>query len=413
MAIELRNKAGELVAMALVSECDFVRVKKAGPWHVSEGYAANGDLRLHNFVMGPVPQGSAVWDHADQDRLNNTRENLRAATSRQNAHSRRKREGTTSRYIGVSRSKNGKAWQAQLDGRGFGTFTVEIEAAKARDRAALFLFREFAALNGVLSEEEVQAALAATELSTSIAKVSELGRGISRNGENYYVLITDDGVKYTGSFNTHRAAVQYRDQLLVEKEERRLVALEAHYALPIERNPDGVPIVPLRNKKGTVIAHALVDELMWHDIMRYRWCRDSVGYASTKVAGEPVRMHAYVFYRHFGILPPKHIIDHIKDYEDAALKKLDNRSANLRAATRRVNAHNRAVAASANSKYLGVHRRTDKSLTSIRWRAQINLPDGKRRSLGTFDTEVQAARAYNVAALELYGEFARLNVIEA
>jgi len=45
-----------------------------------------------------------------------------------------------------------------------------------------------------------------------------------------------------------------------------------------------------------------------------------------------------------------------------------------------------------------------------RWKAYISL-QGKRKHLGRFPTPIQAACAYNEAALRSFGEHARLNVI--
>lgn len=43
------------------------------------------------------------------------------------------------------------------------------------------------------------------------------------------------------------------------------------------------------------------------------------------------------------------------------------------------------------------------------WRAQITLSAGKNKSLGYYRTEVEAARAYNEAAKQLFGPMAFLN----
>ncbi len=84
---------------------------------------------------------------------------------------------------------------------------------------------------------------------------------------------------------------------------------------------------------------------------------------------------------------------------------LDNRRTNLRPVTHVENARNMRKTRGA-SQYKGVSRSTGRT-TNI-WRARIKLPAGELR-LGAFANEADAARAYDTAARELFGEFAALN----
>lgn len=83
---------------------------------------------------------------------------------------------------------------------------------------------------------------------------------------------------------------------------------------------------------------------------------------------------------------------------------LDNRRANLRQATASQNGANIAAPSHNTSGFKGVslYRRTG------RWRASLTLA-GEHMHLGYFDTAEEAARAYDAAALNAWGDFARLN----
>ena len=85
---------------------------------------------------------------------------------------------------------------------------------------------------------------------------------------------------------------------------------------------------------------------------------------------------------------------------------LEQLFANLREATRRQQCIN--VTAWGSSEFLGVSWKKCRR----KWQVHIKV-NGKSRNLGTFACEIEAAKAYDAAAIEHHGEFANLNFPEA
>ena len=86
---------------------------------------------------------------------------------------------------------------------------------------------------------------------------------------------------------------------------------------------------------------------------------------------------------------------------------LDNRRDNLRLATSSQNNCNSRKRKNTTSQFRGVCFCKAKG----KWDANINLA-GKRIWLGSFDSEIEAGKAYDEAAKKCHGEFARLNFPE-
>lgn len=122
-------------------------------------------------------------------------------------------------------------------------------------------------------------------------------------------------------------------------------------------------------------------------------------YRDVTIYGKGYGTQRIIFLMHHKYLPE--CVDHINR------DKLDNRIENLRACTISQNGFNQSSTKGSSSKYLGVSwDRTAKR----KWLASAQLNKKKVR-LGNFDSEDDAAKAYNEFAKENYGDFANLNII--
>lgn len=144
----------------------------------------------------------------------------------------------------------------------------------------------------------------------------------------------------------------------------------------------------------------LVDNRDLHLLENVKWYVGNKGYARRNTpAGNGKQGHELL---HVVIMKRKStdMVDHILG------DKLDNRRSQLRVCSNEENSRNRRKASNNTSGYKGVtYLKKYKT-----WHARISL-GGKYRSLGTFKCIKDAALAYNFAAAELYGEFARLNEV--
>lgn len=128
-----------------------------------------------------------------------------------------------------------------------------------------------------------------------------------------------------------------------------------------------------------------------------------LGYRQIGIDGETFWEHRLAIFYVTGAWP-KEDVDHING------NPRDNRFENLRCATHQQNIHNARGWSNATSKFKGVSRCSDGKRRK-RWLAQIKH-NGKWRYLGRYHTEEEAGRAYDAAATEVYGEFARKAVCQ-
>lgn len=98
------------------------------------------------------------------------------------------------------------------------------------------------------------------------------------------------------------------------------------------------------------------------------------------------------------------IVDHINH------NGLDNRKCNLRICTNLENCRNGSSERGSTSKYLGVHWRKPFDGRRGRFVASIRV-NGKLINLISTQSEIEAAFAYNLAAIKHFGQFASINII--
>lgn len=139
-------------------------------------------------------------------------------------------------------------------------------------------------------------------------------------------------------------------------------------------------------------AVALVDKKDFDAVSKHKWYLAGKGYATTS---RGVTMHVFLLGKQKG----KQI-----DHKDG--NKLNNCRSNLRHCFASENHANTMLQKNSSSGFKGVS-----FFKPIKkWRAYINK-DRKQHNLGYFEDKIDAARAYNGAALKTFGEFAIINTI--
>ena len=163
--------------------------------------------------------------------------------------------------------------------------------------------------------------------------------------------------------------------------------------------PDGVTVIEIVRRSGEIIP-CFIDTIDYPLVQNHRWSalvtKGGI-YATAYVRGSKPKKHTLM---HRLICPDiEGEIDH-RNHRPA-----DNRRRNLRSATRQ---QNNAHARKKNSTgYRGVTR-----MPCGRFVSRITSGVGEQRRgrhIGTFDTAVGAARAYDHAAKKEFGRFALLN----
>jgi len=152
--------------------------------------------------------------------------------------------------------------------------------------------------------------------------------------------------------------------------------------------PEGdVRMIPLGDG-----GYAYVDAADYDWLRRWNWHLDH-GYAARYDKSKRILMHRLI------MQPPEAMVVHHRDDS-----RTNNCRCNLCVCTPQENTRNKRRSSNSSSIFKGVTYCKEKR----KWSAMCTY-NGKAHRLGCFDVEVDAARTYDRAAAEWFGEFARLN----
>lgn len=171
--------------------------------------------------------------------------------------------------------------------------------------------------------------------------------------------------------------------------------------MEIKQLPDGTPYceIPLTQGKA-----ALVSPEDYDRVNQFKWFAHYLKVANAFYAQRNISINRTQktsgMHREILAAPKGMVVDH-RDGNG-----LNNTRANLRLCTRNQNRQNSVKKTKASSRYKGVVY----SKQSKKWTASLRFK-GKLLFLGYHTDERRAAEAYNEAAINYFGEFAKLNTI--
>lgn len=402
--VPLKNKYGTIVGYGKADLDDLERLEglycykhidTSGKEYVN--ISINGVTEtMHSFVFGKAPDGYRI-DHLNSDGLDNRKSNLFYATASQNAQNRIKEEGKySSDYTGVSFISRDGIYKSGIQFKrkniNIGTFTDELEAAKAYDIYAIFYFGKNAKTNNTLSDEEVENILQNGIPDKYKRKEKELPKNITYKKGSYTCSVQRNGKRiHKYGIPSLDEAIKIRDQMINKLEND--IKNEKLSKLEIIRNKQGEAIIYLFNKDKTIKAETIVDDFLWFEIYEYKCYLTNKGYVQGYPEGYHQGLHTYLYVKHKGEIPPGMSVDHSDQ------NPLNNKLNNLRLGTPSQQIHNQKKREESTCHYKGVSISANKFIVTF------------EKTKWSFDYAEDAARKYNELSKEKYREFAYGNDI--
>ena len=198
-------------------------------------------------------------------------------------------------------------------------------------------------------------------------------------------FVTEEGLKVCGNHKNYKLAdKEYIQNYLAEKEFEKMQK-DFIDQLNIGICEGHECEIAIKNKYGLVVAFTQVDKEDHDALSTKAWHLSGGGYV---LSSNGVSIHQIIM----GKSEEGYYIDHIDG------NRLNNRRSNLRHVSMSANNQNRPKKDSTLSRYIGLQKVKEK------W---VAVQGGK--NLGTYDTEIEAARTYDTYVLLKYGSNAKTN----
>ena len=261
--IPYKNFKGEIIGFGHVSEEDYESIMKY-KWTIKKKvHHTTGNViqylfthiktetkqeitkNMHEIILGEPPVDHII-DHIDNNGINNRRENLRFATSSQNSQNRAKKEGTSSKYIGVA--LNNKKWLSKFSKVYLGSFDNEEDAGRIYDKYVFITLGKDSKTNNLAKYEDITGLTVDDILPKKIKR--DLPTNITKYQNKFKVDILYKNKKYTKVETTLDDAIVTLDKFKAIIDDIKKKELEEHYKREILLNENDEAIIPIKDKTG-------------------------------------------------------------------------------------------------------------------------------------------------------------------
>lgn len=388
MEIPLKNNKGEIVDYAIVSEEDFEHLDKFKWCKNNDGYVVGKinrkSYRIHRYIMiiilGIELTHKQLVDHINNNKLDNTRDNLRVVTNSENSRNRQKQKNASSKYIGVCFAKDKNKWQTNIQINGKSLYAVydnEIDAAWHYNLMVDKFDLKFSKKNNIEKPEDFV-------LYQTKSKKEDLPKHIDKQHDKFRVRLNNI---YVGSYNDLNTAILELEKTKIKNHQENMNKL---LLIPILYNKNGQCIFKIKQTE------VIIDKDLYYDIIKYKWNIAQQQYIQKTENRKTITLHRYIM---------NYIGNNVVDYIDG--NKLNNKLENLRIINRTQNAMNKTKSIGTSSKYIGVSLGTRDG----KWNSGIQI-NGIQKHLGCFENEIDAAKARDQATKKYFGEYGKLNFPE-